>query len=100
MMNQQVIVELRIAMIVLAPLQWATVIWYVRRLIQYPNAMRRRLIPWVAMIVTNIVVPVTVLHFNWRAENTDLFLMVISLTEGTVFVGLSLYLLSKRSSPH
>ena len=82
---------LRVFLVVLAPLQWGAIIWYMRRLALYPKTMLRRLGPWIFMVAVCVVGPITIYLLNARMTPPDKVTTIVGALEELVFLVLLLF---------
>ncbi|MDA8382119.1 MAG: hypothetical protein M0037_03430 [Betaproteobacteria bacterium] len=90
---------LRLIVILLAPVQWVSVFWYVDTLRHYPDTVLKRLIPWAFMMLVNVVTPIGAFLLNSNQREPDEVVKAVGSLEGLVFVILLLYGLKKVRNP-
>jgi hypothetical protein len=85
----------RALVVLLAPPQWWSVIWYVRCLELYPKEISRRLIPWIILMVTNVIIPLLLVFSNAPGVHADTFVQSVGVVEALLFLALLFYRLKK-----
>lgn len=88
---------LQVLVTLLAPLQWASLVWYVRKLEADPSRLASRIVPWGAATLLCVLIPVWVYIANRRRPVPDTYLKMIAMLEAACCIALLLFKLRKDS---